>query len=436
VDSIFEQTLFELNERFEEGGLTGEDTLEHALDQFGRTEQAIGAWHFMPDRNALEKHWRDWGARSRSGMKFPVPIGIKDTIDVANMPAERGSAIYSGRIPIESASCVQRLERSGLLALGKTVTTELAYFLPGKTKNPHDLRHTPGGSSSGSAAAVAARVVPVALGSQTAASVIRPAAYCGVVGYVATPGLLSLRGVLPLASSFDSLGIITKFVDDVVFVLEGLAGDRPPRRWPGERPGALLAVDGTSFGKVDDEMLAAFDAALEALAGKGVRIDRASMADFAHCPQLHKDIMAFEAAANFAHEYETFEDSLSVEFRTLLESGRSFSLQDRFEMSLSHREELRRFDAAAEDYDAIIAPAAPGAAPAGLAATGDPVMSRPWQLVGSCQCTLPFASNDSGMPLGVQLVGRRYHDESLLSIAKWMQEALCWTAPLPAFRND
>jgi Asp-tRNA(Asn)/Glu-tRNA(Gln) amidotransferase A subunit family amidase len=201
-------------------------------------------------------------------------------------------------------------------------------------------------------------------------------------------------------------------------------------------PSAVLAVDGTSFGAVDDEMLAAFDTALESLSNAGVRVDRSSMAECGHWPDLHKDMMAFEAAVNFSREYDLYGDRLSVEFRSLLDAGRSHSLQDRFEMFVSLRKALRQFDEFMDRYDAIITPSAPGAAPPGLGATGDPAMSRPWQLAGSCQCTLPCATDANGMPLGIQLIGRRYHDESLLSFAKWIQETLRWHSPLPLFRND
>jgi Asp-tRNA(Asn)/Glu-tRNA(Gln) amidotransferase A subunit family amidase len=435
MNDTSELTLFEASARFREGNLTGDESLDHVLRCIRQTEPKIEAWQYVPDRKALEKQWNELEGKCSSLNLLRIPVAIKDTIDVAMMPTERGSTIYSGRIPTENATCVQQLIKNGIFPVGKTVTTEFAYFTPGKTKNPHNVLHTPGGSSSGSAAVVSARVVPVALGSQTAASVIRPAAYCGVVGYVATPGLVSMRGILPLALSFDSLGIIAKTADDVGFVMNSLQSRQLSRKINCIKPIAVLAVDGETFGNVDNEMSSAFDTALESLSSVGVIVKRETMAGCGHWSQLHMDILAFEASRNFCHEYDNYREQLSDEFKSLIESGRALSMEDRFDMFIARLKAIKHFENLLDKYDVIVSPAATGAAPVGLTSTGDPAMSRPWQLIGSCQCTLPFAQNSNDMPLGLQIIGRRYHDNTLLSIAKWIQEEFSWQAPIPKFKN-
>lgn len=368
-------------------------------------------------------------ARSFKGL----PIGIKDTFDVAGLQAERGSPIYRGRIATEDAACVARLAGAGIAPLGKTVTTEFAYFMPGKTVNPFDPRCTPGGSSSGSAAAVAACMVPAALGSQTAASVIRPASFCGVFAYVATRGRFPLRGVLPLAHSFDSLGLIARTARDLSLLhdmLLGFAGcgtDKP------RLPRCLVAVDGQQFGPVEPDMTAAFETALEDLSRAGVEIRRCRNPAFGKSwINLHKKLMAREAADNFASELASHRSDLSQAFLALLDEGLAISPKEMSDLRSSLSAEWGHLTNVLSGCDAIIAPAAPGPAPAGLAATGQPHLSRPWQLFGLPQCTLPVTRTANGMPLGIQLIGKPHADAHLLYMSEGLEAMHGWSFVPPS----
>ncbi|MGB2131767.1 MAG: amidase family protein, partial [Marinobacterium sp.] len=313
------------------------------------------------------------------------------------------------------------IRQAGGIVLGKTVTTEFAYFKPGKTANPRDLSRTPGGSSSGSAAAVADAMVPVSLGSQTAASVIRPAAYCGAVGYVGTRGTFSLRGVQPLAQSLDSLGLMARKVEDVALmralllreadVLGGFEALKPQR---------VVIAAGGLIGETEPAMQAALEAFSKRLQSQGVEVvelDQSVRLDemVAH----HQSIMSYEVARNLAIESANPE-LLSEPLSELIESGLNLSRE-------AYLRSLAIADATAEslwqphlDADVILAPAAPGVAPEGHGKTGAPHMSRPWQAMGLPVVNVPVLEDEQGLPLGVQLIGRRQSDDTLLGYAGWL----------------
>lgn len=413
------------------GECSAQEIVESCLRHIDACDEAIQAWTHLarPDFR---------GAPPSAGPLRGLPIGVKDTFDVAGLPAERGSPIWRGRRPEADAACVSHLLACGARVIGKTATTEFAYFTPGPTGNPHRLDHTPGGSSSGSAAAVAARMVPVALGSQTAASVIRPAAYCGVAAYVASVGLTSLRGVMPLAQSFDALGVFARDVADLQVMHSILRPQRVSPPLPAARPLVLLAIDGSQFGEVEPAMQQAFAASLDRLRRLGIRVltpddlDAPALADASQWPPLHRQLMACEAAQTLAFEYHRHRDGLSPALAALVEEGRQIDagLYDR--LVLQQRSAARELAAAMDSVDAVIAPAAPGAAPAGLEATGRPDQSRAWQLFGLPQVCLPAGLDAAGMPLGVQLVGHLREDARLLALARWLQDELGWVAQPPA----
>lgn len=242
-----------------------------------------------------------------------------------------------------------------------------------------------------------------------------------------------MRGVLPLALSFDALGIIAKTVDDIFHVSNILQSRNLSGSIAAIKPKTVLAIDGDDYGSVEDEMRYAFDKALDSFADAGIVVKRESIQGSSAWPQLHKDIMAYEAAMNFSHEFDTSQQQLGDAFQSLVVAGRAISMRNRFDLALVHSKAVKQFDALFDHCDAIVTPAATGAAPHGLTTTGDPAMSRPWQLVGSSQCSLPFAQSRNGMPLGIQIIGGRYGDNSLLSIAKWIQEAFSWQSPMPGF---
>jgi Asp-tRNA(Asn)/Glu-tRNA(Gln) amidotransferase A subunit family amidase len=362
-----------------------------------------------------------------------IPVGIKDIIDTCDMPTEDGTVLHAGRTPAHDATVVSMLRASGAVILGKTVTTECAYFSPGKTRNPHNPEHTPGGSSSGSAAAVAAGMVPLALGSQTNGSTIRPAAFCGVYGFKPTHGLLPRAGILKLSRTLDHVGVFARTLEDVALVTEQLTGFDP--RDPDTRPRARVP-----FGEIQAEEpplppLVAFvktpawtrateetqEAFAELVAALGDRVAEIELPQaFADAFDWHRTIMDAEMALNLNAEWERGREGLSEQLRTLLARGgevRALDYQKAVaRIPLLNAELAEIF----ERFDAILTPSAPGTAPKGLGATGDPAFCTLWTLCGTPALNLPLMRGTNGLPLGVQLVGPREGDARLLRTARWL----------------
>jgi Asp-tRNA(Asn)/Glu-tRNA(Gln) amidotransferase A subunit family amidase len=348
-----------------------------------------------------------------------MPIGVKDVIDTADLPTECGSVLHRGRRPSEDAACVALLRRAGAVVVGKTVTTELASFAPGPTRNPHAPGHTPGGSSSGSAAAVAAGMVPVALGTQTAASVVRPATFCGVVGYAATHGELPMRGVNPLAPGLDTLGVFARSVADVVLVRSVLAGGSARGEAPRTPRLALwVAPD------LEEPIRAALLTAAGELESAGAELVRPELGPaVAELTALHLTVMAYEIARTLAWEDERREQ-LNDHLVAQIDAGLAIGV-DELHAARLRVEELRAVVGGLLDgCDAVLAAGACGPAPEGLASTGNPAQSRPWQVLGMPAVALPAGVSDAGLPLGVQLVGRRWADDALLGLAGWAEGVL------------
>jgi Asp-tRNA(Asn)/Glu-tRNA(Gln) amidotransferase A subunit family amidase len=329
---------------------------------------------------------------------------------------------------------VAMLRSAGAVILGKTVTTECAYFSPGKTRNPHDPEHTPGGSSSGSAAAVACGMVPVALGSQTAGSVIRPASFCGVFGFKPTHGLIPRTGVLQLSRTLDHVGCFSRNVEDLALLAEVLQGydegdpdTRPRARIPFRElaaeeppiPPVLAFIKTPHWERADPDTKEAYGELIEAL---GDRVEEVELFPSAqHLWEWQRTIMAAEMAANLEPLWSAGKDKLSPQLRELMERGREVR-------AIDHQRALRAVEPVRasldelfmERYDAILTPPALGTAPRGLGATGDPVFCVPWTLLGMPAITLPLMRGANGLPLGVQLVGRRGFDARLMRTARWL----------------
>ena len=353
-----------------------------------------------------------------------MPVGVKDIIDTADMPTENGTVLHKGRTPRDDAGVVTQLRAAGAVILGKTVTTECAYFNPGKTRNPHNLEHTPGGSSSGSAAAVAAGMVPLALGSQTAGSVIRPAAFCGVYGFKPTHGLIPRHGILQLSRTLDHVGLFARGIDDLALLLEQLQGF--DERDPDTRPRARIPFRALSreepplepmfafiktphWERADADMKEAFGELQEAL---GAQIEEVELfPSAAEGWDWQRTIMEAEMASNLEPLWLAGKDKLSERLRGLMERGRETRVVDyqrtlrRLAPTIESFDELFR-----ERYDAILTPPALGTAPKGLGATGDPAFCVLWTLLGMPAITLPLMQGANGLPLGVQLVGRKGYD--------------------------
>ena len=342
------------------------------------------------------------------------------------MPTAYGSPIYRGHRPAADASCVALAKAAGAIVLGKTVTTEFAAFTPGKTANPRNPAHTPGGSSSGSAAAVADGMVQLAFGTQTAGSVIRPAAYCGVVGYKPSFGLINRAGVKPLADSLDTVGVLARTVEDAAF-FAGVLSERPALRHlavPSEAPSFGLYRT-PMWDEAEPATAAALSAARAALERRGAAVTELAIAREHHELAAGQDtIMRFEAVRAFAYERIERSAELSPRFAQMLDAGMAIGA-DEYDRALARAAVARAGLGAFFGSDAaVLVPAAPGEAPIGLGNTGDPIFNRMWTLLGVSCVTLPVRWTDNGLPTGIQLVGRLGDDARLMACAAFLERAL------------
>ena len=360
------------------------------------------------------------------GPLFGLPVGIKDIFDTADLPTGYGSEIYEGHQPGADAAAVARLRAAGAIILGKTVSTEFAYWKAGPTRNPLDFKRTPGGSSSGSVAAVADGMVPLAIGSQTAASTIRPAAYCGIVGFKPTQGLVSLAGVKALSSSLDTVGVFAKDVAGVGLLSGVLAGrpDLMAQPEPGSAPRLALRTS-PEWEKVTPSALDAVKKTTDLAARHGADVMADEVpATFAGLADIQTTIMAYEAARELAHERRCHFDRLSQPLRDLLTQGESISSAAYDDACRQRDEGLIALDELFGDADVLLAPSTPGEAPLFEDGTGDPVMSRAWTLLGLPSITLPCGTGDNGLPLGLQIAARPRQDSQLLDVATWLEQRL------------
>jgi Asp-tRNA(Asn)/Glu-tRNA(Gln) amidotransferase A subunit family amidase len=422
------------------GAAKAVEITEACLARIAEREPQVQAWahldpgHAMRQAEAADRH----RASGRPiGPLHGVPVGVKDIIDTRDFPTENGTPLDAGRRPRQDAAVVQRLREAGAVILGKTVTTELAVYTPGKTRNPHDPSRTPGGSSSGSAAAVAAGMVPLALGSQTNGSVIRPASFCGVVGFKPSRGLVSRRGVLVQSPTLDAIGTFTRTVEDTALLADALAGhdDGDPGSIMAARPNlfgimsskppvrpALALVRSPVWKKAQPEVREGFDELAEAI---GDRVDAVDLPEpFGWGHGWHRAIMLADIARSYAPYYDRDPAGLSEKLRGMVEEGLTIKAVD-YARALDGIAVLEAgLERLFERYDAIVTPAAPGEAPVGLESTGDPVFSTLWTYCGVPALTLPLLTGPNGMPVGVQLVGRRFYDGRLLRTARWLSERL------------
>ncbi len=429
-------TAADLARAIRDGAISSEQGVEACLARVREVEDRIQAWQFLDSEYALNQaRERDQDRREGKpiGLLHGVPVGIKDIIDTGDMPTEDGTVLHAGRTPDQDATVVAMLRTAGAVILGKTVTTECATYTPGKTRNPYNPEHTPGGSSSGSAAAVAAGMAPLALGSQTNGSVIRPAAYCGVYGFKPSHGLISRHGVLRLSRTLDQMGVFARTIEDIALGCEVLVGGdehdpdtRPRARIPFREiaaeepplPPLIAFIKTPLWERTDEDTREAFAELIEALGDRVVEVDLPDTA--LDALDHHRVIMEAEMAAALAAEYDRGRERLSESLRAQLERGRAISAFD-YQAALARIPLLNDgFTELFERCDAILTPAVAGTAPPGLASTGDPSFCTLWTLCGMPALALPLLQGANGLPLGVQLVGQRHHDARLLRTARWL----------------
>ncbi|HET8540371.1 MAG TPA: amidase [Anaeromyxobacter sp.] len=406
--------------RLRAGTLTSEALVAACLARIAREDGRLGAVEHLDAEGALAQARRIDALREKPPLAG-LPIAVKDVFDTHDLPTERGSEAFRGRRPPRDAEAVALLRAAGAVILAKTVTTELAFFRPGRTRNPHDLARTPGGSSSGSAAAVAAFLAPAATGTQTAGSVIRPASYCGVVGFKPTFDAVPMDGVSPFAPSLDTFGLFVRDVEAIPLLLQAvrvpadappLAG--PPRlalcrtdRWPLAEPSTRAAVERTAAD----------------LARAGAELEELALPELDGLADDQRTIMAAEAARTLRAIREAHAPLLSKVLLDFLAEGERIPPEQEA-LARDRAERCRaRLPEVFARYDALLTPAAPGEAPVGLESTGDPAFARIWTLLGTPCASLPRARGPSGLPLGVQVVGAPGRDGALAAVCAWIAAA-------------
>ena len=403
------------------GEASCEAVVRDCLARIDERENDIRAWASIDPKLALARA-RELDRGPARGPLHGVPIGVKDIIDTADLPTEMGSPIYHGHRSATDAACVALVRAAGAVILGKTVTCEFAGMSPAATTNPHDVAHTPGGSSSGSAAAVADFMVPAAFGTQTGGSVIRPASYCGVFGFKPTFGAFSRKGVYPAAESLDTLGLIARSLDDIELLSAVLELRAPSAPASLERPPRVGLCRTPLWKTAQAETVAAVEDAAERLgkAGAGVR-EIVLPAEFSGLRTAAREtINNYERAAAMAHEWNGDRERISERLRKRIEIGRAMPHAD-YVAALQLGEDCRaRLPAVFEDVDVLLTPAVNGEAPRGLAETGDPGFQAIWTILHTPALTLPTHRGPNGLPVGIQLVAARHADQRLFACARWI----------------
>ena len=433
-------TAVNIVQSLKKGEFTCEELVTNYIDHINKYEKNVEAWEFFDETLILEqakKLDQDHQLGKVHGDLHGVPVGIKDIFDTENMPTSDGTEIHKENPSWNDCTVVSKLKQAGAIIMGKTVTTELAYYSPGKTKNPHDPTRTPGGSSSGSAAAVASHMVPLAIGSQTNGSVIRPASYCGVVGYKPTKGLISRHLVLQISRALDQIGVFSNTLEDAALISEQLFGydKQDPDTSLSAKPKLLDATKQKPplepifayiklpfIDELDEDAKKGFEEIKDELKGK---IDEIELPEgFVDIPEWHKVIMESDMARSFSAEYTKSKHKLSNNIIEAIERGMKYT-------AVEYNNALSKIDAANiyfkqffYDYDAILTPSASGEAPKGLKSTGNPIFCTIWTFCGMPCISLPLLQGNNGLPIGVQLVSSLFDDERLFRNASWLTKKI------------
>jgi Asp-tRNA(Asn)/Glu-tRNA(Gln) amidotransferase A subunit family amidase len=430
-------TASEARHELESGRLTSEALVSACLARIAERDSAVGAWTNVDHERALVAA-RATDKLRASGKPVPplsgIPVAIKDIIDTKDFPTEYGSAVFAGRQPDADASIVSQLKAAGAIILGKTVTTELAFFGPGKTRNPHDLERTPGGSSSGSAAAVADDQVPLALGTHTAGSTIRPASYCGVVGFKPTFGYTSRSGVLAQSAPLDTIGGYARSVEDIALLFDAMSSFDPADvdMTPGEKPSLVAAlsepasrvprfafIKTPAWQQADAATRRAFETFAGSFGAHAEIVEAKLPSEFEGILRLPQIVQFYDIARNYGPIADANPDRVSDKLKEIIAEGRTFSAAD-YAAACADQESLYEIlKPLIAGYDAILTPAATGPALVGLGGTGSPVFNALWTYLGMPCISLPLLEVD-GLPVGAQLVGARDLDAGLLRVADWM----------------
>lgn len=428
---LFQLGVVEVLDALRAGSLSCSDYTRSCLKRIFALEPQVEAFAWLdPERAMALAELKDREARTGAALAplHGLPVAVKDIIRTRGIPTGMGSPIYDGYVPESSAAVIAKLEAAGAWVLGKSVTTEFAYLTPGKTRNPWNPAHTPGGSSMGSAAAVAAGFAPAALGTQTNGSLIRPAAFCGVVGFKPSFGLIPFSGAHAFSPTLDHLGVFARGVADAARFAAHLTGDPgviAAEATPAGRAPRLAAVRSPVWPLASPTQQARFSADLAALRAAGAQVTEAELPSaFREGHHALRVIMLCEGARELGAIQERHRDRMSEGLNRSLDEGRAIAESD-YRAALEVRTWLiEALEVFLDDFDALITPPATGEAPADLSLTGDPAFCTLWSLTGAPAVTFPTGLGETGLPLGLQVVGRPGGDNRVLTAAAWCESRL------------
>ncbi|MFY9992335.1 MAG: amidase [Rhodoplanes sp.] len=417
-------SALELAGRIEGGEITPADVLDLCAEAIAQREEEIGAFAVL-DLDRARQRAQDRAAELIAAPLHGLPVGVKDLFDTADLPTAYGSPIYAGHQPASDAALVSMIRRAGGLIVGKTVMTPLAFLDPAGTRNPHHPEHTPGGSSAGSAAAVAAGMLPVAVGTQTGGSVVRPAAYCGVAGYKPSFKLLPMAGCKPFAWSLDTVGLFAASTADVAYAAAAITGrelriDRAPPAAP-----RIALVRTHVWAEASDAMQSAVEHAAHVASRAGARMEEVRLPPiFEDAFRAHGTIQDYEAYRALAFEYDHHRDKISPKLRELLDAASKISADDYDSARRTARRARQALADLMTDTDVLITPSAPGTAPKTLRSTGVATFNRLWTLMGAPCINVAGEVDSAQLPLGIQIVGRFARDRSALEAALFVEQAI------------
>jgi Asp-tRNA(Asn)/Glu-tRNA(Gln) amidotransferase A subunit family amidase len=438
MSDIFSLSANELAAQLREGEISSVEVCSQYIERIGKFEKDVKAWSHFNKKLLLEKATEADEHRISGkplGLLHGLPVAVKDIIGTLDMPTECGTTIRKKMTASQDSEVVNLLKVAGAIIMGKTETTELAYFHPGKTTNPHDYKRTPGGSSSGSAAAVAAYMAPLSIGSQTNGSTIRPASYCGVVGYKPSYGLISRYGILKQSDKLDQVGIFGKSVEDVALLAKVLIKkdlfDPSTIYYSAEdmmdvcRKGPLfdpkfIFYKTKNWKNLDKESQESFEIFIKTFKKNIEVFDTPSYFD--DIPKYHKIIHETDMANNFQLYYKKYKKKLSKEMVSAIERGLKNSATEYAEAIDFMKRSYDSYKEVFEDYHGVLTPASSGVAPKGLGNTGSPEFSTVWTYLGLPSISLPLLTGKNDLPLGIQLIGDKYDDLRFLGVASWVEK--------------
>ena len=438
MSDFFSLPVHELVKQVKDAKLTSVEICQAYIDRIGKFEKDVKAWVHFDKKLLLERAQESDNYRKSgkpTGPLHGIPVALKDIIGTYDMPTECGTVLRKGKTQSQNAEIVDLLKSAGAIIMGKTATSELAYLGPPKTRNPHDYNRTPGGSSSGSAAVIAAHMAPLSIGSQTGGSVIRPASYCGVVGYKPSYGLISRNGVLRTSYALDHIGVFGKTVEDVALLAKVLikkdsydeatvyysAEDMLEvcRKEPLFEP-KFIFYKTDSWKKVDKKSRESFEFFIKSFKKNIEVFDTPSY--FKNINKYHQIIHETDLSNNFQDYYKKSKNKLSKEMQSAISRGMKYSAKEYTEAIDFMKRSYESYNEVFEDYHGVLSPCSTGVADKGLKSTGSADFNKFWSFMGVPAIALPLLQGENNLPLGVQLIGDKYDDQRFLGIARWLEE--------------